>query len=71
MKPRRPHRPQVVDVPMDDTAVLAIVAAIALDPRCPLCGGPAELRPSSGGAVDVYMEHRAGCKALQDQRSRP
>ncbi|MCT9107929.1 hypothetical protein N4G69_20205 [Streptomyces mirabilis] len=59
-----PRRPRVVEVHVSGTQLLATVAQFALDPHCPTCRGPAELRPSPDGAIDVHVEHLDGCAAL-------
>lgn len=55
-------RPRRVDVPMASTDILATVAHFALDPQCPACGGPVEMKPGPGTTVDVHIEHKQGCK---------
>lgn len=59
-------RPRRVDVPMDSADILATVAHFALDPRCPQCSGPAELKPGPGTTVDVHIEHKQGCTLLDE-----
>lgn len=61
-------RPRIVDVPMSQPGQLAaFVARFAIDPTCPQCGGPAELKPGPGGTVDVHVDHRDGCKLLNNR----
>lgn len=56
--------PRVVDVPMQAGQLAALVAQFAIEPTCPQCGGPAELKAGPGGTVDVHVDHREGCKLL-------
>jgi len=66
MKPRQAG-PRKVRRAFTGAELLSIVASIAVDPRCPECGGPAELRPHPGpseGALDLHIEHRNGCVGL-------
>ncbi|MGW0632438.1 hypothetical protein [Streptomyces sp. NPDC002758] len=60
-------RPRRVDVPMDEGQLLAAVAKVAVDPTCVTCGGPAQLRPGAPGTIDLHVEHRRGCKALDER----
>jgi hypothetical protein len=59
-------QPRRVNVPMDGADVLATVAHFALDPRCPQCGGPVELKPGAGTTVDVHIQHKQDCKLLDE-----
>lgn len=56
------RRPPIVETHLNPADVLALVARFSLNPRCPQCGGPVELKPGPGTAVDVHVEHRNGCK---------
>ncbi|WP_435270620.1 hypothetical protein [Streptomyces sp. 1222.5] len=73
--PRVKQGPRRVVVPMEsDTQLLAMVAGIAVDPRCPECHGPAELRPhprGRSGVVDLHVEHRPDCPALAGYPAAP
>ncbi|MGW9024783.1 hypothetical protein ACWGQ5_11210 [Streptomyces sp. NPDC055722] len=69
MSKRAQKRP-VVDVPMAGRDLLAAVAAVAVDPTCKTCGGPARLRPGPAGAIDLHVEHRKGCEAAEDGQNR-
>ncbi|MFF4360863.1 hypothetical protein [Streptomyces sp. NPDC001604] len=59
-----------VDVEMAGRDILAAVASIAIDPRCPECGGPAQLDTDDRGHVLVAIEHRADCEHARDGQER-
>lgn len=63
--------PRIIGVPLgQDGALAALVARFAVDPTCPDCGGPAELRPGPAGAVDVAIDHRDGCEGVDERQNR-
>lgn len=59
-------RPRIAETHLNPADVLALVAHFALNPRCPQCGGPVELKAGPGTAVDVHVEHRSGCSMADD-----
>lgn len=63
--------PRRVGAPMAQScqlaALLALVAQYAIDPTCPRCGGPAELRLGTAGTIDQHVEHRTGCDLLESR----
>jgi hypothetical protein len=54
-----------VDVAMSGRDILAAVAAVAVDPTCRTCGGPAQLDTDEQGHVLVAVEHRTDCRAAR------
>lgn len=54
-------RPTILETHLHPDDVLALVAHFHLNPRCPQCGGPIELKTGPGTAVDVHVEHVEGC----------
>ncbi|MFL5995889.1 MAG: hypothetical protein ACJ736_16560 [Streptomyces sp.] len=60
-----------VDVAMSGRDILAAVASIAVDPRCPECGGSVQLDTDDRGRVTVAIDHEPGCEHARDgQKSR-
>jgi hypothetical protein len=59
-----------VDVEMSGRDILAAVASIAVDPRCPECGGPVQLDTDAHGRVTVAIDHEPGCQHARDGQNR-
>jgi hypothetical protein len=59
-----------VNVDTTGTEILAAVASIAVDPRCPECGGPAELGTDRRGRVTVAIDHLSTCEHAHDGQNR-
>lgn len=55
-----------LDVEMNGRDILAAVAGIALNPRCPQCGGPAQLDTDGRGHVQIIIDHELDCKHATD-----
>ena len=59
-----------VDVEMSGRDILAAVASVAVNPRCPECRGPVQLDTDDRGHVLVAIEHKAGCQHARDGQGR-
>lgn len=59
-----------VDVEMSGREILAAVASIAVNPRCPECGGPVQLDTDDQGHVLVVIDHESGCQHATDGQNR-
>lgn len=57
-----------VELPLPrEGQLLELVTQYALDPTCPQCGGPAQLRPGPSRTVDLHVDHREGCELLTER----
>ncbi|MEV7976233.1 hypothetical protein [Streptomyces sp. NPDC086519] len=59
-----------VNVDTTGAEILAAVASIAVDPRCPECGGPAELGTDDRRHVTIAIDHRPTCEHAHDGQNR-